>query len=175
MTSILAKLGLSKEAIARMTGERIEAPKPAKPRRPQKRYPHPPAWLRALVYDQPVGAKFTAESIAAEQVQRIKHVRSCLRWMAKRGEVAVESGSKGPARRLMARTEATHEWRARRPGKVLEHVVGLPPGTIIDWGTAPKRDRLKWRNAIVWCLENGLVEQRGHALQTATVYWRIEP
>lgn len=175
MNPTLASLGLSREAIARMTGVKIEPPKPVAERKPQKRHAHPTRWLRSWVYRQPVGKRWTAKQIAEERGARLDYVQDQLAMLIARGEVAKLSGARGPYRHVWIRTEAKATWGWQRPAAIMASISADKAGTLYDWSTKPEARQGAWRQALVKARRKKLVEIHKRADREPTVYWRVKP
>lgn len=174
MNPTLASLGLSREAIARMTGVRVEPPKPVVERKPQKRHAHPTRWLRAWVYRQPVGKRWTAKQVADERNARLDYVQDQLAMLISRGEVAKLSGQRGPYRHIWVRTAERATWGWQRPAAIMASIAKDKAGTTYDWSTKPADKQGAWRNALVKARRKKLVDVHKLAERAPTVYWRLK-
>lgn len=175
--SVLAKVGLTKEAIARLTGNRIAPAKPAAPEKPrpkQRRHDHPPAWFRSWVYKRKIGERFTAHQIAEEKNVNLHHVQWYLAQFIKRGEVAKRSGTRGPAAYVWRRNAVKATWGWQRPHRIMASIGNDKPGTPYEWQKKPAAEQGAWKAAINKARAKGWIEQADERPRTVTVYWRIE-
>lgn len=173
MNPTLASLGLSRDAVSRLTGAKIEPPKPVAARKPQKRHAHPTAWLRAWVYRQPIGKRWTAKQIAEEHDARLDYVQDQLAMLIQRGEVAKLSGQRGPYRHVWVRTEVKATWGWQRPGAIMARISSDKAGTLYDWAEMPEDKRGAWKQALNKAHVKGLVAMHRLAEHQQTVYWRV--
>lgn len=174
----LARIGLTREAIARLTGARVEpvrAAKTEKPRPKQSRHDHPPAWFRSWVYHRAVGERFTAQQITEERGVRLYHVQWYLAQFIQRGEVAKRSGTRGPAAYVWRRNAVKATWGWQRPHRIMASIGNDKPGTPYEWQAKPVAEQGAWKAAINKARAKGWIEQAEARPRTVTVYWRIQP